>query len=734
MLRAYIGLAASILITAQPAASNGATRIGTFEIGKRPITVSREKLRASPAKSRAHGCARAVRVLALINERFSAGSIEELGWRRVSSVGDVATLQGCADAAPYLTAIDGIEYVKMPNRVYSLIDSARKAVRVDGLHDGTVEGLDRAYTGRGVLIGIIDTEFDTHHPAFLDAAGTTRFIALWDQTDSSKASANSFGYGTIKNQSQLASDPSFGLAPDRPSHGTIAISLAAGSDRSTPYYGIAPEAMIAAVKRSGADNDIIDGAKWISALADSLDVPCVVNMSIGHQAGPHDGTSLVDRAIDSLSGAGRIVVGAAGNDGDKRAHAGFLLAQNEVKGTWVSPKASSSESSSHEALSGIDMWGDSGKSIVADFFILDTTTMEYRQSTQTLSTSFNTLYEPDTIVWPNHSGDPDTVIFAALLERRNPLNNKPHLQAVTASTSGRLFLGVKISVERRGGTAHAWNVSKRSLRSFGLDGFIDGDNDYSVNEVGGTARRNITVGSYISRQSLPLWDGSRFGPEIDTLRDLAGYSSRGPTVDGRTKPDITAPGSEVVGAASRAAPVDEEATVLWPNRPDRDSRYAYSGGTSLSAPIVAGIAALMLEADPGLTPEQIRETLQATAITDSYTGPLQSPDNRWGAGKVDALGAIARIVGVTAAAAPRAASDRQRIVTVGGNVVKVTGGSGTSELSQIEIHDLQGRRAAVCPLNEEGTTVVPDLSAGTYLIGIRDHKLSVRLYRVVECR
>jgi subtilisin family serine protease len=179
-----------------------------------------------------------------------------------------------------------------------------------------------------------------------------------------------------------------------------------------------------------------------------------------------------------------------------------------------------------------------------------------------------------------------------------------------------------------------------------MTGFIEGDTIMSVNELGGTARSNITVGAYTSKLRYTCYDGRVVDWKGDGLpwHFLCFYSSHGPTADGRIKPDITAPGSDLIGAMPRDA--SGGSIVLWPDTTKPTGRYWASGGTSASAPVVAGTVALMLEADSLLTPQQAKEILQATALTDSTTGAISSPNILWGAGRVNAEGALEKFLGI----------------------------------------------------------------------------------------
>jgi serine protease AprX len=120
---------------------------------------------------------------------------------------------------------------------------------------------------------------------------------------------------------------------------------------------------------------------------------------------------------------------------------------------------------------------------------------------------------------------------------------------------------------------------------------------------------------------------------------LASFSSRGPTLDGRIKPDIVAPGVAVTSAKP-------------------PSTYESRNGTSMAAPFVAGVAALMLDANPSLSPEQLKATIMSTAVEwgrggDNTVAGSTGPDVDYGAGRLDAYAAI-RAAGAALASPPPA--------------------------------------------------------------------------------
>ena len=146
----------------------------------------------------------------------------------------------------------------------------------------------------------------------------------------------------------------------------------------------------------------------------------------------------------------------------------------------------------------------------------------------------------------------------------------------------------------------------------------------------------LAVASYVSRADWQSDDGAQ-----QDLRVLAGrsspFSSRGPTRDGRHKPDLAAPGQYVTAALA-----DLSALAGWPARASVDQRLVTIEGTSMAAPVVAGALALLLQRDPALTPEQARTILGSSARHDGHTG--QGPwTPSYGHGKLDVAALLAPI-------------------------------------------------------------------------------------------
>jgi minor extracellular serine protease Vpr len=713
-------IVASFLIAASIptliSAKSFGTFLGTFEIGRSRIEITKENMRKAFQKALREGNRKMVRLAAVVDPTFDESSLASSGWRLLSRTGDVVTLEGIETTVPYLSAIDGILSFQRHSRIFPCMDSARRETHVDevqGWNPAVHSPLSKQFTGKGIVFGIIETEFDTHHPAFLDSLGHTRFYEIWDATDTSMPSnvgAAYGGYGKIKKGPAIDADSLF--ATNGFYHGTLITSLGAGSDRAQPWWGVAPEAVIVGVKYGRSDADIINGLKWIFAIADSLKLPCVINMSIGTQAGPHDGTSAFDLAIDTLSKAGHIVIGAAGNDAEQKPHISFPLKTGESRGTFITASASGDASQPLNVESFIDMWGSPNKLFTDTIYVCDVTTLQYKKTSTIVPNQ-----PPDTLYWPNAvAGKPDTLVFQVELER-NRFNLKPHEEVLVYGNNPNLMIGVRVA-SAQAETVHVWNVNKLPFASLGITGFFAGDSLYTVNEIGGTAKRIVTAGGYNSKVALTTWNSVSVGAGDTSLYHYLSYTSLGPTVDGRIKPDISAPAREVVGAMSRIG-TDAGRTVYWPNPAVPFDRYEFTGGTSVASPIVAGIIALMLQVNPTLTPETAKQILQQTAINDAYTA--QGGNLRWGAGKVDALKAIEQlgVPTVTRPPAQRSAESHGAfcIVASGKNRLSLKGPAGSmSQEALVELFDLSGTLLLRAHVKTGGSVVVPPASASSCLV------------------
>jgi hypothetical protein len=525
-------------------------------------------------------------------------------------------------------------------------DTAMADAGFDGLRRrvGTSwEGL----TGDGVILGVYDSGLDLTHDDFLRPDGTTRVVFAWDQTGAGTAAPGAVGGHTFTYGAECSAaviDAGGCGMVDRVGHGTHVTGIAAADGSATGrdqpawrFAGGAPDVDLVIVK--GGDgaytaDRLVDGVAYIFARAEALGRPAVVNLSLSSQSGPHDGTTLLEEALDALAGPGRIVVAGAGNSGDHRnttpvAANGPLHAQGTGAGTHavrVPPYQPQPGAANDGAL--LELWYDGVDS-------LSITVTTPAGASLTVATGDSASLDTD--------GGAIAIMNA--LDGPSPLNGDHgaligivDAREAAPPDSGRWAIQVAADAVNGTGVYHLWmtGATFASLQRTVLEGGTT--NRYLVG-VPGSADRVIAAGAHVTRHR---WTGVGGDVESFPLQEplgaIAYFSSPGPRRDGVSKPDLTAPGKMVMAARSKDA-------VLWDSFPElveADSVHAALLGTSMASPGTAAAAALLLQVDPELAPEEVRDALRLSAAVDAFVAS-PTPHPVWGAGKLDAAGAIERL-------------------------------------------------------------------------------------------
>ncbi|OGC08790.1 hypothetical protein A2V82_04810 [candidate division KSB1 bacterium RBG_16_48_16] len=539
-----------------------------------------------------------------------------------------------------ISSLPSVVYLESPAISYPLTDKSLPDIGATSVQE------QLGYSGRGVLVGVIDSGIDCFHPAFQKQDGTTRIRAILDLS----VPGNVYG-GTVFSEHDINQALSGGdlLHTDKSGHGTHVAGILAGysfveSDYKQ-YKGVATEAEIVVVKATRDDalnefrtTDEIIGLAFIDSVAKALGKPYVANLSFGGQAGPHDGFSPTERFIDNLTGLGvpgKVVVAAAGNEGDEKIHAQAHTTNSKTRAeiTFQVDSYSEQAGSGNDNIT-FDGWYDgdrkvsvtlvtpSGQSLgpVLQGFVLQENTQDGRVYI------WNGFYE---------SGD-------QYVQGRNPFNRDREMYIEISDGNGTAPKNGLWKLKYSGDQSQVdvWQVNASMPVSF-----IEGNVDFGKTTIPGTAKNVITAGSYVTKVEWQDVDLNRLTLVEDlTVGEISSFSNPGPTRDGRIKPDLCAPGQIIASVKSSLAEAGSQGSIFYSGSSEfpnafvlPGSLYGLSSGTSFAAPHVAGVVALLLEKNPETTALQIRNMLTSSARDDRIT---VSAANQWGAGKINAYGAF----------------------------------------------------------------------------------------------
>ncbi|MDJ0678211.1 MAG: S8 family peptidase [Calothrix sp. MO_167.B42] len=450
-------------------------------------------------------------------------------------------------------------------------------------------------TGKGILVGIVDSGIDPQHPAFKG-----RILRIWDQTLPGPGVAEGL-YGAELKGDLLK------ISQDTNGHGTHVAGIAAGNGE---FSGVAPEAELVIVKTDMQDAHIADAIRYIFRVADEMECPAVVNLSLGGHADGHDGSDSLSNIINDQTGPGRIVCCAAGNEGNDNIHAQAVVkSKNKHTMRFQVPR--------HQTgIVWLNGWygGDSKLEI--------------------------SLRSPNGFVTP----------FQAITTKGNPAKEyklfDARVEIVTpgpdpANGDHNFFVQIRgqgwgrFSAPVAGGV---WQLRVRNTTSKDtcLDVWTLDDNGGSVFFTGksvsdavkigspAAAKNAVTVASYTTKVQYTDIDGEarEMGLELDTISE---FSSEGPLRNNEQKPDIAAPGAMIISALSSQANFDRSMM--------HNSEFVALAGTSMATPFVSGLVALLLQRDPNLDPVSVKEILRKnSSIPNQAAGHF---DRKWGFGLID---------------------------------------------------------------------------------------------------
>lgn len=575
--------------------------------------------------------------LGKVNEAFDPQAVDAQAVHVGTRIGNILSFRVDAHRLDALHNIPGLAYAELAGMARPTLDKLVKSIHADSVQQGIY--LPQSYTGDGVLIGVLDWGFDYTHPMFYDTAMTQyRVRAAWDQFRLAGPAPAGFGYGAefTSPGALLAAQSDTAGVYSYATHGTHVAGIAGGGGAGTNYRGVAFGAQFLFCSFLVDAAAALDGVAWMKEKAQQDGKRLVVNMSWGlYYMGTLDGQSLISLALDQFSGEGVVFCISGGNNGDVNFHV-----QREFTGDTLRSRVQFYPYSAHEHMWGqsLTMWGAQGGAFSTSLGVLNAANNPY-MATPWYHTATQPAYLDSMLTNGN-----DTVFFNLTAEAAHPLNGRPHFRLRIKNTNTALKVVMQVTALQ--GTVHCWNVTELDNdvgnwgQAFqgGMSGWTAGDHNFGIGEPACTESA-ITVAACGSTTWTPTG--------IPTGGSIAGFSSFGPTLDGRIKPDITAPGVVVASSISSFTDNDYSPILTVPFL-GRNYPFARFSGTSMSAPATTGTVALLLQADPTLTPAEVRSLIRNTALTDNKTGTIPpGGSTRWGMGKLNAYHAITDALGIT---------------------------------------------------------------------------------------
>lgn len=598
-------------------------------------------------------------------------ALQQEGVTVLTTRGQFAVISLPIDKAEAVAANAAVQAMSFGQEAQPIMNEARPASFVNMLQQGTSNGYTQNYRGEGVLLGMMDQGFDPNHINFYNKDLTeNRIIALTTilgqnaNTTDYKTPEEILKFGTENASSTHATHVAGIMGGSYNSTGRVAYISASqvlvSTTRKVPYYGVAPQAQMYPCVGTLYNDNIVLAADIFAKKAKELGKPGVFNLSVGYVPGPHDGTDLMNQALAEI-GKDVIICVAAGNDGTTN-----LSLQNNFA-TTPEVKTILTQTGTSEWKGEIDTWSDNSNRFAMSFAMIDKTSGTITAKVDipeiipageafylsndnvqgaTHNSTFASSFVSGSYVWAASEVNSENNRFnLSIMMNLTATDNSKVVPALIYSGAGN----IKINSYAGSGMTFTNLIDKKSI-----NGFTAGNPSQSINNIA-CGENIIAVGAYISRVKWPVLSSQVYGytnateSQIGTIADFTSY---GNLPDGKTLPEICAPGMGVVSSYSKyyvesqeikesGIAADATTTVNTPDDKARSNPYGCEQGTSMAAPYVTGTVALLLEANPALKVEDVRNLLTSTAVKQDVAGSVAT---QWGAGKLDANAAMKKLL------------------------------------------------------------------------------------------
>lgn len=500
-----------------------------------------------------------------------------------------------------LRSYTSVKYVSLSRKLKPFMDKVRESIGVDKIFNYYGQN---TIQGDGVVVGVVDTGIDTSHEDFITYLGRTKVVYLWDQTTNIGKSPSGFYYGSEYSSGDI--EKNFFLSTDHEGHGTHVSGIILGNGKKSfgKYKGISVGSDLVFVKTDFSLAGILDGIDYIMNKAKNLGKPCVINLSLGSSIGSHDGKDIegiiLNDMINYYGRNGNIIVAAAGNSGSDKIHFSNTI---DTVGISAVIRVSSNLSSAFDYVIA-DFWIKYGGNIQVKVNSPSGYSTGWLSLSNGYSESFSTSDGKFYISFVSNIYNGDLNLQIQFIDDVNTPISQGNWNISFRSSSGNYLV-------------HGWLDYSEGIFAY----YYNGDNSYSLSSPF-LLDDVIVVSAYTTKDTV--W-GVRFN-EL-TNDNICFFSSKGPTRDGRQKPDIAAPGAFVF------APLSKQyygGTFF-----DFDKNYVAMIGTSMATPVISGVVSLLLSINSNFTSYDVLNYLKTYSDISVYDSNGSAWDESWGWGKVN---------------------------------------------------------------------------------------------------